>query len=123
MADIHEVGPIVAECIERLWENPENRIAEEACFSAGVTLIPDKLTEDDHSLEGKTFVFTGSMENLNRREAKEIVENLGGRVSGAVSKKTNYVVVGPGAGSKGRKAEELEIKVLSEEDFFKLVKG
>ena len=56
-------------------------------------------------------------------EIFEYVENLGGRVSGAVSKKTNYVVVGPGAGSKGRKAEELEIKVLSEEDFFKLVKG
>jgi DNA ligase (NAD+) len=79
-------------------------------------MSPDKL-----SFEGKTFVFTGYLEKVNRNKAKEMVEKFGGRASGSVSKKTDFVVAGPGAGAKKRKAKELGIEILSEEEFFDLV--
>lgn len=100
LADIHEVGPTVAECVVRFWGNPENRMVVEACFSAGVTLTKDIMSPDKLSFEGKTFVFTGYLEKVNRNKAKEMVEKFGGRASGSVSKKTDFVVAGPGAGAK-----------------------
>lgn len=117
---IDEVGPIVAECVVRFWSDQTNRSIVEACLAAGVKLAePVLLPELD--LSGKTFVFTGSLEQFTRSQAKEMVENLGGRASGSVSKKTDYLVAGPGAGSKLRKAEELDITVLSENEFLELI--
>ena len=93
----------------------------EACFSAGVTLTKDIMSLDKLSFVGKTFVFTGYLEKVNRNKAKEMVEKFGGRASGSVSKKTDFVVAGPGASAKKRKAKELGIEILSEEEFFDLV--
>ncbi|NUM77953.1 NAD-dependent DNA ligase LigA, partial [candidate division KSB1 bacterium] len=75
----------------------------------------------DPNFAGKTFVFTGALEKFTRDEAERMVDERGGRASGSVSKKTDYVVAGPGAGSKLDKARELGVKVISEDDFLKMV--
>ena len=77
--------------------------------------VPDK--KSSGALDGKRFVFTGTLETMTRAEAKRAVENLGGWVSGSVSKNTDFVVAGPGAGSKRKKAETLGITVLTEKEF------
>ena len=74
----------------------------------------------DNPLNGKVFVFTGSMK-MDRRDAENLVKKLGARASGSVSKKTDYVVAGENAGSKAERARELKIPILSEEEFLKLV--
>ena len=70
---------------------------------------------------GKIFVLTGTLPTLSRNEATEIIEKFGGKVSGSVSKKTNYVLAGEEAGSKLTKAQELDIPIISEEEFLKMV--
>ena len=81
-------------------------------------IFPDN---DTSSLSGKTLVFTGTLEKMSRSEAKSLAENLGAKVSGAVSAKTDLVIAGPGAGSKIKKAEELEIEVLDETAWLNLI--
>ena len=76
----------------------------------------------DQRFAGKTFVLTGALVRFTRAEATEMIESRGGKASGSVSKKTSYVVAGEAAGSKLRKAQELEIPVLSEEEFLDMVK-
>ena len=72
-------------------------------------------------LAGKTFVFTGSLEQLTRSQASTIVENFSGRVSNSVSKKTNYLIAGPGAGSKLHKAQKLGVQILTEMEFLTMI--
>ena len=91
------------------------------------TVSESKLTRVQtlhHNLQfdGKIFVFTGALEQFSRSKAKEMVEKFGGRASESVSKNTDYVIAGPGAGYKKRKAKELGIDILTEEEFFKLMK-
>jgi len=120
LAGIQEVGPIVADCVVRFWANPENCNVVTACFSAGVTLAEEIKVLNNLHFVGKTFVFTGTLKQFTRGEAKEIVEKFGGRTSESVSKRIDYVVAGASAGSKRMKAEELGIDILSEEDFIRL---
>ncbi len=122
LIEIDEVGPIVAEGVVRFWSDPTNQSVVEACLAAGVILV-EPVVPTGLDLSGKTFVFTGSLEQFTRAQAKEMVENRGGRASGSVSSKTDYVVAGPGAGSKLKQAEKLEIAVLSEIDFLDLLKA
>jgi len=118
---IDEVGPIVAETITKFLSNCTNTDVIESCLSLGLRL---KKVEELKSLllQGKTFVFTGALTQFSRNEAKEMTEAHGGKVSGSVSKNTDFVVAGPGAGSKLKKATELDIPVLSEAEFLDMLK-
>jgi DNA ligase (NAD+) len=120
LESIQEVGPIVAEGVVRFWENSKNRSAVSTCFSAGVKITKEIEIYNNLHFAGKIFVFTGTLKQLTRSEAKEIVEKYGGRTSQSVSKNTDYVVAGLGAGSKRIKAEEFGIDILSEDIFIKL---
>jgi DNA ligase (NAD+) len=85
--------------------------------------IRDAEKAKDSAVAGKTVVFTGTLEKMTRDEAKAMAERLGAKVAGSVSKKTDYVVAGPGAGSKLGKARELGVAVLSEEEWLGMVGG
>ena len=76
----------------------------------------------DSRFEGKTFVLTGSLQNYTRNEAADIIEKLGGKTSGTVSKKTDFVLAGEEAGSKLTKAEKLGVKIITEEEFNEMIK-
>ncbi len=121
LENIDEVGPIVADTVVKFWADENNVQVVKNCFEQGVTLEEFE-DETARILTGKTFVFTGSLEKFTRQEAKVMVESSGGRAAGSVSGKTDYVVAGPGAGSKLKKAEELDISVLTESEFLDMVK-
>ena len=118
---IDEIGPIDAESIKRFWEDEANNEIVVACFEMGITLqaAPELLPQ---TLVGKTFVFTGSLEIYTRKEAQKLVESRGARASGSVSKNTDYVIAGAGAGSKLTRAKELGVSILSEQEFENLLK-
>ena len=121
LGSIQEVGPIVADGVIRFWESSKNHSVVSTCFSAGIALTKEIEIYNNLHFVGKTFVFTGTLKQFTRSEAKKMVEKYGGRASKSVSKNTDYVVAGPDAGSKRMKAEELGVDMLSEEDFIKLM--
>ena len=121
LEEIDEVGPIVAASIHSFFSGESNRAIVERCLASGVILENPPTFSGATPLEGKTFVFTGSLEKFTRSEAKEMVEHLGGRAGGSVSQKTDYLVAGPGTGSKKTKAEELGVPILTETEFFNLI--
>ena len=121
LEDIDEVGPIVAETIVKFWADETNVNIVNNCFKLGISLESVK-NETGQIFMGKTFVFTGSLESITRKEGKEIVEARGGRAAGSVSAKTDYIVAGENAGSKLKKAEKLGIPVLTESEFMDLIK-
>lgn len=121
LLEVEGVGPIVAESIVNFFSNPSlnaelDRLLEEVIPEAMEAAEPAK-TE----LTGKTFVFTGTMEKFSRKEAQRLIETLGGETASSVSSRTDYVVHGPGAGSKLAKARELGIQLLDEEEFLELI--
>ena len=98
-----------------------NKNIVNSCFALGVKLEKNNETEVQ-TLSGKIFVFTGSLEIFTRKQAKDMVERLGGRANNSVSKNTNYVVAGAGSGAKLDKAKQLGIDIINEHEFEKLVK-
>ena len=121
LEDIDEVGPIVAETIVKFWADETNVNIVNNCFKLGISLESVK-NETEQIFMGKTFVFTGSLQSITRKEGKEIIEARGGRAAGSVSTKTDYIVAGENAGSKLKKAEKLGIPVLTESEFMDLIK-
>ena len=122
LIEIEDVGPAVAHDIIEFFAEAHNRDVV-AQLEAQLTLEPyDVPVAADSPVAGKVVVFTGSMETLSRAEAKAKAESLGAKVSGSVSKKTDYVIAGAEAGSKLKKAEELGLTVLSEVEWIELVK-
>ena len=120
LTSIHEIGDIMAESIINFFQDSTNLEIINACLKAGIQFeTVEQIRESEFT--GKTFVFTGSLEKLSRKEAQKIVENLGARASGSVSSKTNYLIAGPGAGSKLKIAEKLNIPIFSEDDFLELI--
>ena len=120
LQEVNEVGPRIAESIAEFFSDEHNRKLVEDLRKAGLTLKGQK-KEKGTKLAGKTFVLTGTLANYSRDEAKKLIEDAGGRVSGSVSKKTDYVVAGSDAGSKLDKAKELGVAVIGEEEMQRLL--
>ena len=121
LENIDEVGPIVAKTINKFWQDKTNINIVESCFAMGVKL-DSNLEPISEKLMNKTIVFTGSLTQFTRNEAKSITENHGGKTSTSVSKNIDFLVAGSASGSKLSKANELEIPVLTEDDFLNLIK-
>lgn len=119
LAAVDDVGEITSRTIVEYFALPESRTLIEKLKNAGVDLGSKKEEKAENSqlFAGKTFVLTGTLPSMTRNEASEIIKSHGGRVSGSVSKKTDYVLAGEDAGSKLTKANELGVKVISEEEF------
>ncbi len=118
---VHEIGPQVAGSVTRFFAAENNRLLLQELAALGVVPQGSPQQPAGERCSGKIFVFTGSLERFTRQEGEALVEAEGGRASGSVSKKTDYVVAGPGAGSKLAKAQQLGVTVLSEEEFLDLL--
>jgi DNA ligase (NAD+) len=120
LQEVNEVGPRIAASIVEFFAEPRNRELVEQLRKAGLTLKGEK-KQRGTALAGKTFVLTGTLAKYTRDQAKQMIEDAGGRVSGSVSKKTDYVVAGTDAGSKLEKAKELGVPVIDEIEMERLV--
>jgi DNA ligase (NAD+) len=117
---VNEVGPKVAQAIVEFFAVEKNRDLVKDLAGLGLEMTAERRVTTS-TLEGLTFVLTGTLPNLTRESAKEKIESAGGRVSGSVSKKTSYVVAGEEAGSKLDKANSLGVKVLDEAGLLELL--
>ncbi len=120
MDEIDQVGETVIDAVARYFAEPHNRAIVEKLV-ASLTIEEAERPRVDTAVAGKTVVFTGSLERMTRDEAKAMAERLGAKVSGSVSKKTDLVVAGPGAGSKLAKAAEFGVRVLTEDEWLAMV--
>ena len=120
---IEDVGEITAKTIHEFFAQEQTRDLISKLKEAGVNMEVIEEEGVDNRFEGKTFVLTGTLENYSREQATEIIEKFGGKTSSSVSKKTDYVLAGEEAGSKLRKAQELGIKIISEEEFNVLIRS
>ena len=121
LQQVSDIGEVTAISIHRWFAQPQSQSLIEKLRNAGVN-FDSKRVITDNRFAGKTFVLTGALSKFTREEASEKIELLGGKVSGSVSKKTSFVIVGENAGSKERKALELGIPILSEDAFLDLIK-
>ncbi len=117
----HEVGPIVARGVLEFFNEPDNLEIIQKLASYGLDPHKDVSVATEGKFAGLAFVFTGKLELYNRDSAREVVESLGGATANTISKKTDYLVAGPGAGSKLEKAGKLRIKILTEAEFQSMV--
>jgi len=115
---VNGIGAIVAEALVEFFAEDHNRAAVDALLAEVTPLDEAHVAEVSSPVAGKTVVFTGTLEKMSRDEAKAMAERLGAKVAGSVSKKTDLVVAGPGAGSKLKQATELGIEVIDEEQWF-----
>ncbi len=120
LSQIDDIGDKMAESVVRYFAEPETIELIERMKAAGVNMIAE-IRAEGGIFAGKTFVLTGTLPTLKRSEAQKIIEDNGGKVSGSVSKKTDYVVAGEEAGSKLDKALSLGVSVISEEDLLKMI--
>jgi DNA ligase (NAD+) len=121
LQQVEEVGPRIAKSIVEFFAEPKNRELVDELRAAGLT-FKGKKKERGTKLAGKTFVLTGTLANYSRDEAKKMIEDAGGKVTGSVSKKTDYVVAGAEAGSKLDKAKDLGVAVIDEKEMEKLAR-
>ena len=121
LQNVGEVGPKIAESISEFFSIPANRKLVERLREAGLTLTGKK-KERGTKLAGKTFVLTGTLVHFTRDEARKLIEDAGGKVTGSVSKKTDYVVAGSDAGSKLDKAKDLGVSVIDEKEMENLAR-
>lgn len=119
---VKDIGPEMAKSISGFFQDPDNRAVVEALLAAGVVPEAPSAAPTGGPFTGKTVVLTGTLSQMGRDQAKEEIERRGGKVSGSVSKKTDFLVAGEEAGSKLTKAKELGVKVLTEAEFLDLIK-
>ena len=120
LMQVEDIGPTTARNIYEWFRQDQARLLVERLRQAGIN-FDCTVSAQDRRFAGLTFVLTGALTRFTRDEATEAIERLGGKAAGSVSKKTSFVVVGENAGSKERKARELGIPILSEEDFLKMI--
>jgi DNA ligase (NAD+) len=123
LLEVEEVGPRVAESILEFFREPQNRMVIAKLRQAGLQFEQAKAHKREGQLVGKQFVLTGTLPRYSRDEAKKMIEEAGGRVTGSVSKKTDYVVVGADPGSKLEKARSLGVRTIAEDELLKLLGG
>ncbi len=119
---IDDIGPIVANSIREFFLEEQTIDLISKLKTAGINMNSLEEESEDNRFEGKIFVLTGSLEEFTRNEASEIIERLGGKTSGTVSKKTDYVLAGEDAGSKLTKAQNLGVTVITEAEFKEMIK-
>lgn len=122
LEQVQDIGPRVSQSIVEYFKDKENKDLVEELIENGVVIKHALPKKTDSKLAGKTFVLTGTMPNLTRGQAEEKIRELGGNVSGSVSKKTDYVLTGENPGSKYDKAKELGVKIIDEKEFLELAK-
>ena len=120
LAKIEDIGTVTAQSIVEFFSNPKTKLMLDRLKDAGVVTVNND-EQKGSVLSGMTFVLTGTLPTMSRNEASELIEKNGGKTSSSVSKKTTYVLAGSDAGSKLTKAESLGIKIISEEEFLKLI--
>lgn len=120
LTEVPDVGEIVARSIVEFFADPSIATQVDRLLAHGVKPRPEEVQQDS-PISGKTIVVTGTLEKLDRRQAEALIESLGGKAAGSISKKTDYVLAGESAGSKLTKARELGVRVLNEQEFFELI--
>ena len=119
--EIEGFGPNIADSIESYFHSVYNQSFLTDLASKGITITIPQTTNNSQKLNNQKFLFTGSLELFTRNQAKQMVLENGGQIASSVSKNLDFLVAGAKAGSKLKKAEELEIRVISEEEFLKLI--
>ncbi|GAB4142655.1 MAG: NAD-dependent DNA ligase LigA [Ignavibacteriales bacterium] len=120
---VYEIGKSISESIKRFFNDENNIALVNRLKNAGLKFSVDKIDSEEHILAGKTFVLTGTLPSMTREEAKEKIEQAGGKVVSSVSSKTNFVVAGENPGSKYDKAKQLGIKIIDEVELKELIGG
>ncbi len=123
MRETREIGPEIAISVERFFDQDQNIQTIERLRGAGVQIREEETSKQETPLSGKTFVFTGELDNYKRSEAKQAVENKGGRATSNVSGETDFVVAGKRPGSKLEEAEERGVTIIDEDQFREMVEG
>jgi DNA ligase (NAD+) len=119
---IDGIGPMVVKSVQAFFHEAHNREVLKA-LEKELTIQDAEAVKSDSAIAGKTVVFTGTLTQMSRAEAKAQAERLGAKVSGSVSAKTDFLVAGDAAGSKRKKAEALGVKILSEQEWLDDVSG
>lgn len=120
LTQVQDIGDVTAQSIFDWFHQPQSMHMIQRLREAGVNFASNRVVSDTR-FAGQTFVLTGALSKFTREEATEKIESFGGKASGSVSRKTSYVVVGENAGSKERKARELGIPILTEEEFLEML--
>ena len=122
LVSIDDVGDVMAESIVSFFSDNKNIVLIERCINSGLKFNKVNKNKTTNIISEKSFVFTGSLNNISRKEAQELVESFGAICNSSVSNKTDYVVAGENAGSKLIKAQSLNLEILSEFEFNELIK-
>ena len=121
LIEIGGIGPKIAQSIIEFFKTSESKAIINKIKKAGITSHAKQIKVKNSKLTGKTLVITGTLESMTRNKAEELIKNSGGRISSSISKNTDYLIVGAEPGSKLKKAKELEVSVISEQEFLGLL--